>query len=289
MKHWLYIFLALSILISQSCDEDSFSQIVEVELPDHDPMVVVSSHLYNGLNSWAILGLSRQIAHSPAKNLQNAQVTIFQNDIPVDTLVYTEEEYKGGGLNFNSGDLVVLQVTLNNQTYRSTQTIKAIPNVGSVKFDPLGATGMFGEKMDETQVEIIDPGGEENFYMIEVLDAQWFGVPEYPDSTFMDTVRRYVESLDPIIHGDFLAIFSDNTFDGTTYRVLLQSYPNGIESDNYVRVSSINRDYYYYLRAKMQYDASRDNPFAEPVVIPSNIENGLGFFSIVNSVVLKAE
>ena len=42
---------------------------------------------------------------------------------------------------------------------------------------------------------------------------------------------------------------------------------------------NISQDYYYYRRSLELYNQSSDNPFAQPVQVYSNIENGFGIFA----------
>ena len=49
-----------------------------------------------------------------------------------------------------------------------------------------------------------------------------------------------------------------------------------------VRLANMSKDSYLYLRSLQQYMQARDNPFAEPVVVFDNIENGHGIFRMSN-------
>ncbi len=51
------------------------------------------------------------------------------------------------------------------------------------------------------------------------------------------------------------------------------------------RVSGITKDHFKYGEFLEEYDP--ENPFSEPVSIPSNIQGGLGMFILKNSVVFK--
>jgi hypothetical protein len=47
----------------------------------------------------------------------------------------------------------------------------------------------------------------------------------------------------------------------------------------YVQLHVINEDYFEFLLSLEKYNETYENPFAEPVMVFSNIENGLGLFS----------
>jgi hypothetical protein len=60
---------------------------------------------------------------------------------------------------------------------------------------------------------------------------------------------------------------------------------NGSSSNLYVRLSRISEEYYTYGKALENYEPN--NPFAEPIPLPNNVEGGLGIFGISRSRVIK--
>ena len=60
---------------------------------------------------------------------------------------------------------------------------------------------------------------------------------------------------------------------------------NGNSSHLYVRLSRISEEYYTYGKALENYEPN--NPFAEPIPLPNNVEGGLGIFGISRSRVIK--
>ena len=49
---------------------------------------------------------------------------------------------------------------------------------------------------------------------------------------------------------------------------------------------SVDQAYYQFQEAVIRQRRSRNNPFAEPVLIPSNIDGGLGCFAGYNNAIL---
>jgi len=47
-----------------------------------------------------------------------------------------------------------------------------------------------------------------------------------------------------------------------------------------VKVSTISRDKYFYSQSLYAYENASGNPFAEPVIVYTNVENGQGIFSM---------
>jgi hypothetical protein len=60
---------------------------------------------------------------------------------------------------------------------------------------------------------------------------------------------------------------------------------NGNSSHLYVRLSRISEEYYTYGKALENYEPN--NPFAEPIPLPNNVEGGLGIFGISRNRVIK--
>ena len=52
----------------------------------------------------------------------------------------------------------------------------------------------------------------------------------------------------------------------------------------YLVLSSITEDYYNYGRLLKNYDPQ--NPFGEPTLLPTNIDGGLGMFTLSSGVVI---
>ena len=80
-------------------------------------------------------------------------------------------------------------------------------------------------------------------------------------------------------------MLSDQGINGETYNLKLQHYTvsdadttdiAGIHG--YLYLKSVTKDYYWYQRSINNYYNSEGNPFAEPVVIYTNITNGRGIF-----------
>ena len=84
-------------------------------------------------------------------------------------------------------------------------------------------------------------------------------------------------------------VFDDGAFNGFDYELIVYS-PLKITAANplWFELASITREYYNYLASVIMQNNAGDNPFAEPVIIKSNVENGTGVFGARNSVFLKA-
>ena len=87
--------------------------------------------------------------------------------------------------------------------------------------------------------------------------------------------------------------FNDITFEGTkkTMEVSLLEIPTDFVLDPKfeIKLKHVSSDFYKYrITANSQF-GNQDNPFAEPVIVFSNIENGYGIFAGLNTSVAEIE
>ncbi len=138
-----------------------------------------------------------------------------------------------------------------------------------------------------------DIAGQENYYRVGGYVFQNQMVQTNPN---MVTVIPSIQDLNFGENNRLGAFSTDASADGlemisSIARTRLYNYPGStvVFKVKYVELTLLNceRTYYDYHRAVQAFD--RDNPFAEPSLIPSNIKNGLGCFAAFNrsSFVLK--
>ena len=82
-------------------------------------------------------------------------------------------------------------------------------------------------------------------------------------------------------------MLSDVNFNGTIKNLIFyteagslnpQNGPGGMRRST-VKLLHINKDYYNYIRSLNTYENAADNPFAEPVNLYTNVNNGYGLFT----------
>ena len=180
-------------------------------------------------------------------------------------------------------------------------------------FDPVSSTsripGPFqGVRMDtlrivnpdstvDLQVDLHfqDPPGEDNFYVVEVIGEYSFTNPMdsfsfvYPILfTSTDPNIETDNQLEDIGGGSFYrrAYMRDDAFDGQNYslRIVLpddffQDQANGESLLGFLSLTMGGVDYYNYRRSVDAYQASVDNPFAQPTQVYTNVEGGFGIFA----------
>ncbi len=173
-----------------------------------------------------------------------------------------------------------------------------------------------------TDLRIKDVPGEDNYYRIGPLRHRIHGYyhpryGDYPDPMYFDDWREYEKAMnlgnDPILHDDYIItnekdilselnptnyhkIFSDKLFADDVAQVRVSfhesflrhydygNFPYESYSEASVSVEHIDRDTYYYYKARNSAEMTGFNSYGglvmEPVVIPCNVVGGFGYVSI---------
>jgi hypothetical protein len=153
----------------------------------------------------------------------------------------------------------------------------------------------------EIRITFDDPPSSTDYYMVELEEKEIFYLLD-PNQQVIDSIisifSSYISSNDLSISGESSSerlIFSDELFDGQRKTFVFQTtgyfYDEEEEEEPEIEIermqkiifSKINRDYYLYEFSFRNYQNTVGNPFAEPVMVYSNIEGGFGIFAGKNS------
>ncbi|GAB3265284.1 hypothetical protein GCM10027347_32900 [Larkinella harenae] len=147
-----------------------------------------------------------------------------------------------------------------------------------------------------------DPPGETNFYRVSGYGECMNWPPRFP-AAYIDTTGPKVVMRGVVGFGRQEQFISDLNQDGQLLVSARGELPrffdfyfyDSIQQMSYagehpytkpltiqVSVLQTDQNYYNYHRARQQQRQSQNNPFAEPVLMPSNIQGGLGCFAAYN-------
>lgn len=287
MKKPLSLFqILLAILFLSSCKD--FSQIVEIDIPEHEPKLAVTTVIgdtdqrLRALVSNSIGILEERSAFS----ISNAQVQLFRDGQLFETVPYqSDNQYYEMALQdslLSHGSTFHLEV--NGPDYPQVSAVQIMPHrvpISHVEIEPGGTVDFEGYRVDELIVEFQDPPGEKNYYGLamqglEIIivdgDTIWGGNTQYLESND--------PSLTPVYNSPYTIIFSDAGFNGKRARVNCYTYSNLQAFKGEVQLYHLTEDLYQYNRSVTLYENAIDNPFAEPVTVHNNIENGYGLFGL---------
>lgn len=163
-----------------------------------------------------------------------------------------------------------------------TKTFGKIKDINIIQNDIEGDNNTM---LDRIQIEIEDPEGE-NYYLLKVL----YKIKNIRDGEDRSYIRQgYLYSYSSVFD-ESPELFSDELFDGTTdvLEFWSERYIDRINEmgdrevpdQAIVFVWSLSKEEYEFRSSLDINRDAEDNPFSEPSIVFSNIENGIGVFSM---------
>lgn len=135
-------------------------------------------------------------------------------------------------------------------------------------------------------IKFSDPANIENYYQLSIFYYDTVSI------NYDDPSEYYISKRVLSISSDAAAVINDRDynnillltdvfFDGQNYqlKVNFEDWNARREKLYYIELVSLNRSGYLYRRTIDDYNQSQNDPFAEPVQVFCNIENGYGIFS----------
>lgn len=287
------IFYTILILIT-SCSEDRFSQVLEIDLPEETPVLAVTSNAQAGDNHLDVF-----VSHtlSALENpdfdpLPEAKVRFFENGTLLNELQYDLNRSKHSAfvpeIKEIAGTNYRLEVSADGyESVFAEQTMPTIVPIIAGNYSSRSAIDFEGEEVDELSIEFKDPAGEDNFYAFRVFFSAKYAVE---DDTIGQSRELYLDSIDPLFEdaADRYFILNDRAFEGRNYTANLFFYPLEhpgfsdllFDKKLHIQIINLTKDRYLYLKTLSAYRNNKDNPFAEPVTVHHNFENGTGTFTL---------
>jgi Domain of unknown function (DUF4249) len=277
-----------SLLLALGCN-----QIVEIDLPEHKPQLVVNAG-FTPDSIWkcrvtASQGI--QVSTDPVA-VTNATVTIWDNGVAIDTLLHASAD------TFLS---IADRKPVAGHTYTIRASAPGFEDVSGTETVPMPVLPAlvawrdsafidpFGNVRAELTVAIDDPAGVHNRYLVSIFQVDTFilGV-----DTIYGSNSMYGESQDLELKFNYIAngfFIDDVNFDGRRREMKMQYYTSdhggsGNTGIHYI-VSTVTDSYYYYLTTLVDFYNANGNPFAEPVRMYSNMTPGMGIFAGYASVI----
>ena len=298
----------LPLLFSLSACE----QVIEPDLPEHTPRLVLQA-FFTPDSTWvAFVGRSAGILEAlPERERAVAEATVelLAGDRVIDELEFFEGErvyvWEKGAL--QAGESYSLRVSAPG--FATIQATDAIPRpvptaIASYRTNTSSRSESRISGDFSIKLEIQDPPGETNYYQIRFFrSGHRLGRYEEPfEEPFEEPVYTVEESfstqdpsisadndVDDLIEGLITApFFKDTLFDGQTHAIELSGDYDAPEHTRfYIQVLYVSETYYEYLKSARLHESTQDNPFAEPVSVYSNVENGYGIFAGYSSQIFE--
>jgi hypothetical protein len=300
MKRLIFFISILSLALFPSCDEDSFQQTVDIDLPEHESKLAITAIFEQDSLLRAYVSNSVGVLESFDDKVDGASFKLFENGNWVSTFEYVDNSYDG----FYRDPLNLENLLEPGNTYKievshpvygnviAAQVMPSSPKIDSVKYT-IGGTidPIDGYEMDEVLLYYSDLPNEENYYMVEIFEEGYFIDWQTGDTLDTYSYHNYVSSQDPLVVNGYkvgeysnLVMITDRSFEDSKY-VLRFATDMSYGEDVYkrIRLTSITEDVYRFQQSLYLYDQSEYNPFAEPVIVHNNIEGGYGIFGLMAS------
>ncbi len=292
MKNLLPIFLILSALTLSNCTKE-----IEFDAQDIAPRIVVNS-LFTNDSIWSA-HISRSVGvleTTSYTTIDNASVNIFDDNANLVTTL----THQGDGL-YTSPTGVSPQpnqsytLEASASGYESVNATNSIPSAVPIyQLDTVTSTNNDGETILEATITFQDPPNISNYYMLEV-----FVTGMYYDEWEQDSIEIReplqiscddinVETVNRFNFGGFentylYLMLKDQNFDGENYSLTFSviNYAELKEMDLFgeIRLVNTSEEYFNYLKSFNMYQRTINNPFATPVQVYSNVNNGMGIFA----------
>lgn len=286
MKIKLYILLSLITLFSMSCDPEDFSQVVTIEIPPHESALAVRA-LFQESDTTLQLLVANSLGILDKNDFEipkEAVVQLFEDGQLLRTFNYDPQSSKfSASINEGFGKAgSSYRLEINSTKYPSIKAEQVLPTavpLTSFILKPDGTISSDGDRVDAIEIEFQDPADGENYYAIAAFrDSRFFdGI-----DTVTYTSNVYLDSNDPLVsYGeDNFLIMPDKAFNGKKYKLLIYSYDDLDQGDLRLQLITLTKDAFLFHRSMDDYYNAVDNPFAEPVNVHSNIEDGHGIFGL---------
>ena len=286
MRALLLLFSATLLLTS--CDNLVNGVVRDIDLPPHESQLAASLFLDSrDSNISAIVSSSKGIYDTgQSKSVFNAECvlnvgTTTYNWSTVDQYErYTELLADRFGAPTDS-----LVFTVNHPDYTSVSATQVFPSAPQISLElNYGATQLYGEISDELIITLKDIPSVNQHYIVSIdvhfrtaltgqdtskyYDLSW--QTDYPNST-------------PLYGKESGLLLSEEGLD----RDIKFSAATGVNPINFamlheyrVKVSALSEEMYLIYKSYAAYENANGNPFAEPVVLYSNMSNNMGCFGV---------
>ena len=285
MKNYIALLFFASMLIG--CET-----VVDVDIPLSERRLVVNS-LSNPDSIWNVsIALSRHVLDNsnrfeiPATS--SVTITDLANNMMVEQLKLSQDDfrYKGSFKPEVEKEYLLKVVTPRYGTVEAVGYIPAKVAMDKVEIDN---TNLSPDGMASVKIHFKDPASKKDFYRLTIIEEGF-----YVNFFTKDTIRyrrpAYFEVDDPALKSNFNfgneLLVDDTFFDGDNYVLAIKISSHLTHPGNpfpaTLILSTLSEAYYRYSTTRNLQLSTDGDPFAQPVLVYNNIQNGLGIFGGYN-------
>ena len=279
----------------------SCNKLVDIEMPEHKPQLVLHGYVTTG--DYFAVSIGKTMAVSNYMDYQqtfvdNAWVVLYEEDNFRDTLRYDaqKKKYASQTVKAEPGKTYTVRAGADGfTTIEATATATRPVNTVEIVHTRNARSTSFGETLDEITFSFQDPGNENNFYLVLLNESLWSHQTVFciysadPAIERIETDALPTEFVNRCIDRDEV-IFSDKSFNGMLKQLSLSSPSNALKTmadttgrlhRPYFKRYSISEEYFLYLKATISLGSYEELPVQrEPILLKGNVRNGYGLFAV---------
>lgn len=278
--------------------------IVDVEMPEFEPSLVINCMISPDTSVFAELSSDKFILDDSWNYdiVNSANINLYENDNLIGKLSQTNNGsfYK---LNYRPKPGNTYRLTAEKSGFESISAQTTLPVDHSVIAIKELKTRTHTTEYDSYDVynltyEIDDPTGAD-YYEVRLESyypsaGYWYYDYDLNQDVFVESEGYWNNIYYWELGADFnefedfeiYEYFSDQNFDGKKTEIhiefdVYENYDGSSKSDTTkyrLKVNKLSKDYYHYYISRELQEYTGDSPFAEPVPVYNNVQNGYGIF-----------
>ncbi|MFM2048691.1 MAG: hypothetical protein RI955_1239 [Bacteroidota bacterium] len=272
----LFLKISVGILIFSSCQKN-----IDLKLNKEftKPKLVLNSLLdVDSIISVHISSSSSSFGTTVPNSIANAEVNLYENGVFKEKLISQQDGYYYSALLQKPKPNHVYEISVVKENFdaiNATTTIPIAPSITNVVLDTIEKSISF---------QLADISGK-NYYQFNVAIQDTFKKSYLPVGLqTKEKVLLSSENQDNFNEAGLQQLpltITDELFDGktATYKVYYEIYDEQLNYNNLNLVfnaATISNELYNYLKSRNENLDNSGNPFSEPVLVLSNVNNGYG-------------
>ncbi len=288
------VVLMANFLIIASCEK-----VIKVNLPSLKNELVINSN--SEVNQSLSVNISRSNSlanhkYNPDLAVYNATVKLFVDGVFTETLTYDSAVGYYSASSTLPGKQYTLRVSAPTYTDAdATITAPSAVHISNITRIPFARKDQDGNEQDELIVTFSDPPAMGDYYIIKLHsrdDSIGFNISNFcvnsPDAGIESVANEPITGTSCLENTGIF--FRDALFNGQQKNLVLyaQSYNiapqfNGADSlFATIELIHVPEAYFRYAKSSILANNTNGDPFSEPVNVYTNVNNGLGIFSLIS-------
>jgi len=287
-----FLFFLLCLF---SCEEP-----VELDMEVFESQVVISSNFSPSQPFHISLSKNKDVfTNSPVEFISDAEVQILDGQgALLNTLTFKKDVVAPyyGLTNFRPESNVNYQLSINVPGFSTILAQDKAPNPVALRSIQVDSVDFIGADENlyaiNIQTSLADPSKETNYYHLKLYYKAVSGRTD--PNGFTGDMQTHLRPISPLVSNEENpsvifdidksgVLFTDEGFNGQLISLQFDALLDKTIAGEFPKIvgelRTVSNSYYQYHTSLSRQLDNQDRPFAEPITVFSNIENGLGIFA----------